>query len=118
MSGRVRASLDGFDEIAARLPDSVPQLWQRGIAQYYDGRYKECARQFAAHRTVNPTDVENVAWHFVCVARAESPGKARVSAHDRAGLPHSDARTLRPPARADDPESRAGRRDGDEETGS
>jgi len=79
MNGRVRASADGFDELAARLPESVPQLWQRGVALYYEGRYKECARAFAAHRTVNPSDAENVAWHFVCVARGESATKARAS---------------------------------------
>jgi lipoprotein NlpI len=79
MSGRVRASADGFDNLAELLPDSVPQLWQRGIALYYEGRYKECAKQFALHRAVNPTDAENVAWHFVCVARAESAQKARTS---------------------------------------
>jgi lipoprotein NlpI len=28
---------------------------------------------------VNPNDVENPAWHFMCVAKAESPAKARAS---------------------------------------
>jgi lipoprotein NlpI len=32
---------------------------------------------FASHRAVNPDDVENAAWHFLCVARAESPDAAR-----------------------------------------
>ena len=79
MNGKVRASADGFDKLAALLPETVPQLWQRGVALYYEGNYKDCARQFAAHRAVNPNDVENVAWHFVCVARGESPQKARTS---------------------------------------
>ena len=79
MTGRVRASVDGFDLLAEMMPDDVPRLWQRGIALYYEGRFQECARQFASHRAVNPTDAENVAWHFVCVARAESPRKARES---------------------------------------
>jgi lipoprotein NlpI len=79
MAGRVRASVDGFDLLAEARPETVPQLWQRGIAQYYEGRYKECAKQFAAHRDVNPRDVENVVWHFACVGRGESPAKARAS---------------------------------------
>ena len=79
MSGRVRDSVEGFDLLAEALPDQVPRLWQRGVALYYEGRYKDCAKQFAAHKTVNPRDAENVAWHFVCVARAESPRKARES---------------------------------------
>jgi lipoprotein NlpI len=28
---------------------------------------------------VNPDDVENAFWHFLCVARAESPDKARAA---------------------------------------
>jgi lipoprotein NlpI len=32
---------------------------------------------FASHRTVNPDDVENAVWHFLCVAKAESPEAAR-----------------------------------------
>ena len=58
---------------------AMPQLWQRGIALYYAGRYDDCRKQFEAHRTVNPDDVENAAWHFLCVARAESPARARAA---------------------------------------
>ena len=68
-----------FNTLAALLPETMPRLWQRGIALYYEGRYKECATQFASHRAVNPSDAENVAWHFVCVARSESAEKARAS---------------------------------------
>ena len=46
---------------------------------YYAGRYDDCRRQFESHRTVNPDDVENAAWHFLCVARGESPAKARAA---------------------------------------
>jgi lipoprotein NlpI len=31
------------------------------------------------HRTVNPADVENAAWHFLCVAREESASAARAA---------------------------------------
>lgn len=79
MRGRVPDSVEGFDLLADMLPDQVPRLWQRGVALYYHGRYKDCAKQFAAHKAVNPRDAENVAWHFVCVARAESLRKARAS---------------------------------------
>jgi lipoprotein NlpI len=57
----------------------MPQLWQRGIALYYAGRYDDCRKQFEAHRTVNPDDVENAAWHYLCVARAESPARAKAA---------------------------------------
>jgi len=75
--GRVTESALGFDNVVKLAPDSAPQLWQRGIALYYAGRYKDCRAQFESHRTVNPNDVENAVWHFLCVARAESPEKAR-----------------------------------------
>ncbi len=76
-AGRVEQSLSGFDRVATMSPADAPYLWQRGIAQYYAGRFGECRDMFVSHRTVNPDDVENAAWHFLCVARAESPEAAR-----------------------------------------
>ena len=76
-NGRVAESAAGFDNLAKLAPSLAPELWQRGIALYYSGRFKDCRAQFESHRTVNPNDVENAAWHFLCVARAESPEKAR-----------------------------------------
>jgi lipoprotein NlpI len=78
-SGRITESVAGFDTVARLLPNEAPQLWQRGIALYYAGRYKDCRTQFESHRTVNPNDVENAAWHFLCVARQESPEKAKAA---------------------------------------
>jgi lipoprotein NlpI len=75
--GRFAASAATFDELAKLIADEAPQLWQRGIALYYAGRYGDCRRQFESHRTVNPDDVENAAWHFLCVAREQTPEKAR-----------------------------------------
>jgi lipoprotein NlpI len=79
LSGRVKESVVGFDRVATLAPDAAPQLWQRGIALYYVGRYDDCRKQFESHRTVNPNDVENPAWHFLCVAHGESPQKARAA---------------------------------------
>jgi len=75
--GRFAASAVAFDEVVKLAPDSAPQLWQRGIALYYAKRYTDCRRQFESHRSVNPDDVENAAWHFLCVAREQSPEAAR-----------------------------------------
>jgi lipoprotein NlpI len=75
--GRFVQSAATFDEAAKMIPQEAPYLWQRGIALYYAGRYADCRRQFESHRTVNPDDVENAAWHFLCVAREQSPEKAR-----------------------------------------
>ena len=77
--GRFAASAAAFDELAQMLPDRAPELWQRGIALYYAGRFTDCRRQFEAHRMVNPDDVENAAWHFLCVAREQNPVAARAA---------------------------------------
>ncbi len=78
-AGRFTESAVLFDRLAAAVPDRATHLWQRGIALYYAERYVDCRRQFEAHRTVNPDDVENAAWHFLCVARAQSPAAARAA---------------------------------------
>lgn len=79
LAGRVEESVGLFDRVAKQASDIAPELWQRGIALYYVGRYRDCRAQFESHRTVNPNDVENPAWHFLCVARAESPARARAA---------------------------------------
>jgi lipoprotein NlpI len=76
-SGKIRESVASFDRLAEVAPQAKPQLWQRGIALYYAGRFEDCRKQFELHRTVNPNDVENAAWHFLCVAREQSPAKAK-----------------------------------------
>lgn len=58
-------------------PKAAPNHWRRGIALYYAGKFKEGKEQFELHRTVNPEDVENSAWHYLCNARATSPEQAR-----------------------------------------
>ncbi len=78
-AGRVEESAMEFDRLARLVPAEAPYLWQRGIALYYAGRYRDCRAQFESHRTVNPSDVENAAWHFLCVARDDSPQAAKAA---------------------------------------
>ena len=78
-AGRVAESAEAFDQLVALRPEIAPDLWQRGIALYYAGRYADCRAQFEAHRVVNPNDVENAAWHFLCVARQQSPEAAKTA---------------------------------------
>ena len=78
-AGRFVQSAATFDEAAKMIPQEAPYLWQRGIALYYAGRYTDCRRQFESHRSVNPDDVENAAWHFLCVAREQSHDNARAA---------------------------------------
>ncbi|MBI4977142.1 MAG: hypothetical protein HZC28_06640 [Spirochaetes bacterium] len=64
---------------ASELPGKAPEVWQRGIAYYYNADYAAGRKQFELHRTVNPDDVENAVWHFLCVARNESVAAARAA---------------------------------------
>ncbi|MGB7347347.1 MAG: tetratricopeptide repeat protein [Pirellulaceae bacterium] len=66
-----------FDRYLEDKPEAKAELWQRGIALYFIGDYEKATEQFEEHRRVNPNDVENAAWHFLCVAKAESFAAAR-----------------------------------------
>lgn len=66
-----------FDQLVVALPGAEPELWQRGLALYYAERFQDGRKQFELHRTVNPNDVENPAWHFLCVAKLEGMEAAR-----------------------------------------
>jgi lipoprotein NlpI len=78
-AGRIPESIADFDHYLALVPERAPYHWQRGIALYYAGRFEEGRKQFELHQTVNPNDVENAVWHFLCVARLIGIEKARAS---------------------------------------
>ena len=77
VAGDVAGSLADFDRAAEMEPRIAPHLWQRGISLYYVGEYQKGADQFELHQTVNPSDVENGAWHFLCLAKAKGLEVAR-----------------------------------------
>jgi lipoprotein NlpI len=66
-----------FDRLVVAVPGAEPELWQRGLALYYAERFDDGRKQFELHRTVNPNDVENPAWHFLCVAKLDGVQAAR-----------------------------------------
>jgi len=74
---RIADSEKAFDEVLAAAPQAKPQLWQRGLTLYYAKRYQDGRDQFETHQNANSNDVENAAWHFLCVARLESVEAAR-----------------------------------------
>ena len=77
--GHFQESIADFDKYLELTPDQAPHHWQRGIAYYYAGRFEEGRKQFESHQTVNPNDVENAVWHFLCVARQAGVEKARAA---------------------------------------
>lgn len=76
-AGEPKGSAELFDELVALRPEIEPELWQRGLALYYADRFADGRRQFERHKEVNPADVENVTWHFACVAREKDIAAAR-----------------------------------------
>lgn len=76
-AGRFVDAIADFDAAIALQSSLEAHHWRRGIAHYYAGRYADGAAQFELHRTVNGNDVENAAWHFLCVARMDGVAAAR-----------------------------------------
>jgi lipoprotein NlpI len=76
-SGKIEESLVDFDKVIALDPQLKPYLWQRGIALYYAGKFEEGLEQFAVHREVNPNDVENAFWHFLCAVKLKGVAAAQ-----------------------------------------
>lgn len=77
--GNFDQSVTDFDKFIALAPNQAPHHWQRGIACYYAGQFDEGRKQFESHQTVNPNDVENAVWHFLCLAKISGVEKARAS---------------------------------------
>ena len=78
-AGHFKESVADFDRVLTLAPSRAPYHWQRGISLYYAGRFADGCRQFELHQTVNPNDVENAAWHFLCTARESSVTNARAT---------------------------------------
>ncbi|MDG2122986.1 MAG: hypothetical protein P8J87_04770 [Verrucomicrobiales bacterium] len=72
-----KASVADFDKYLASAPSRAPYHWQRGISLYYADRFADATKQFQDHDAVNPRDVENATWLFLCQTRAESLEAAR-----------------------------------------
>ncbi len=68
--GEFALSVADFEKVLELEPQRRPHHWQLGISYYYAGRYLEGKEIFEAHRPVNPADVENAVWHYLCTAKA------------------------------------------------
>lgn len=78
-AGRIAESIADFDRAIALDPAQEPHHWQRGISYYYAGRFDDGRKQFELHQKVNPNDVENAVWRYICMARAGRLKEARTT---------------------------------------
>lgn len=76
-AGASKQSLPFFDRVIELEPRFAPSNWQRGIALSSCGEWDAGAKQFKIHHDVNPDDVENSAWYFLCVAKTKGMEAAR-----------------------------------------
>ena len=77
--GHVAESLADFDRFLELRPKARAGHWKRGLSCYYAGKFDEGRKQFEAGQEVFKDDVENAAWHFLCVARMSGVDKARAA---------------------------------------
>lgn len=74
--GKFTEAIADFDKFLATNAKFEPEHWRRGIAYYYAGKHKEGVKQFETHKTVNPQDVENAVWHYLCNVKVVGKEKA------------------------------------------
>lgn len=79
LAGKSEESLPLFDRANALMPERAADNWQRGIALGTCGKWADGAKQFKMHHDVNPNDVENSAWYYLCVAKSENLEAAKKS---------------------------------------
>ncbi len=75
-AGEFKKAVADYDAFLAENAKFEPEHWRRGIAYYYTGQFKEGVAQFETHKTVNPQDVENAAWHYLCNSKIVGTKKA------------------------------------------
>lgn len=76
-AGRTSDAIEQFEKYLSLRPEARPYLWQYGIALYFERRFQDGRQLFEEHRRVNPNDVENAAWHFLCIAKDAGIDEAR-----------------------------------------
>lgn len=76
-NGQADESVAAFDRVIKLQPQLKPQLWQRGLALYYAGRYADVVDQLESHQNFNTQDVENSVWHMLSKSKITSVEEAR-----------------------------------------
>jgi lipoprotein NlpI len=76
--GRFKESVVDYNKAAVfGRPHDEDSCWERGLAQYYAGDFRDGMEQFARYHHLGPSDIENGLWWFLCKAEDEGIAKAR-----------------------------------------
>ncbi len=95
--GKFAEAVADYDAYLKEMPKFSPEHWRRGIALYYAGKHADGVKQFDTHKTVNPEDVENAAWHYLCnvkVAGKEKSQKALIDVTQDTRVPMAEIQKL------------------------
>jgi lipoprotein NlpI len=95
--GKFTEAVADYDAYLKADPKFAPKHWRRGIALYYAGKHADGVKQFELHKTDNPQDVENAAWHYLCnvkVVGKEKAQKALIDVTDDARVPMAEIQKL------------------------
>ena len=95
--GKFAEAVADYDAFLKDKPKFAPEHWRRGIALYYAGKFDDGVKQFETHKTVNPEDVENAAWHYLCnvkVAGKEKSQKALIDVTQDTRVPMAEIQKL------------------------
>ena len=68
--GRFRKAVADYEKMVKLDADLDASHWRRGIAWFYDGKYKKAAHQFEIYNSFDDVDRENGIWRFFSQARA------------------------------------------------
>lgn len=84
-AGKFAEAVADYDVFLKAEPKFAPKHWRRGIALYYAGKHEDGVKQFELHKTDNPQDVENAAWHYLCNVKVVGKEKAQAALIDVTG---------------------------------
>lgn len=76
-SAKIAESISDFDKYVELTPAAEPRQWERGIAYFYAGKFKQGATQFEHYQTYDGHDVENSVWRYLCMAPEVGVERAR-----------------------------------------
>jgi lipoprotein NlpI len=76
--GRFKESVVDYNKAAGfGRPHDEDSCWERGLAQYYAGDFRDGMEQFSRYHRVGASDIENGLWWFLCKAEDQGIAKAR-----------------------------------------
>ncbi len=75
--GDFAGAVADYEKMVELEPKIAPSHWRRGIAYFYDKKYKQAANQFETYHTFDDVDRENGIWRFFSQTKAYGLKKAR-----------------------------------------